>query len=68
MPKVVVLPGDGVGPEVVSCALQVLNKLAPDLEYSEFAFGLAGTTKPLGSESFEWCSPFVELLQTSVCT
>lgn len=53
MPKVVVLPGDGVGPEVVRCALEVLAKVAPDLEYSEFAFGLAGTErygKPLGDE------------------
>jgi len=57
MPKVVVLPGDGVGPEVVSCALEVLAKVAPDLEYSEFAFGLAGTErygKPLGDEVFEF--------------
>lgn len=56
MPKVVVLPGDGVGPEVVSCALEVLAKVAPDLEYSEYAFGLAGTAqygKPLGDEVLE---------------
>lgn len=56
MPKVVVLPGDGVGPEVVSCALEVLAKVAPDLEYSEYAFGLAGTEKygkPLGDEVLE---------------
>ncbi len=56
MPKVVVLPGDGVGPEVVSCALEVLKAVAPDLEYSEYAFGLAGTEKygrPLGDEVLE---------------
>jgi 3-isopropylmalate dehydrogenase len=56
MPKVVVLPGDGVGPEVVNSALEVLAKVAPDLEYQEFAFGLAGTQeygKPLGDEVLE---------------
>ncbi len=56
MPKVVVLPGDGVGPEVISSAIEVLQKLAPDLEYQEFAFGMAGTEKygkPLGDEVLE---------------
>jgi 3-isopropylmalate dehydrogenase len=56
MPKVVVLPGDGVGPEVVNCTLEVLRNVAPDLEYQEFAFGLAGTEKygkPLGDEVLE---------------
>ncbi len=56
MPKVVVLPGDGVGPEVVNCALEVLRKVAPDLTYQAFAFGLAGTEKygkPLGDEVLE---------------
>ncbi|NJK43572.1 MAG: 3-isopropylmalate dehydrogenase, partial [Pleurocapsa sp. SU_196_0] len=56
MPKVVVLPGDGVGPEVVNSALEVLARVAPDLEYQEFAFGLAGTQKygkPLGDEVLE---------------
>ena len=42
MPKVVVLPGDFIGPEVIDSALEVLRKVAPDLEYETFAFGLAG--------------------------
>ena len=42
MPKVVVLPGDYIGPEVIDSALEVLRKVAPDLEYESFAFGLAG--------------------------
>jgi 3-isopropylmalate dehydrogenase len=36
---VVVLPGDGIGPEVMREALRVLEKVAPDLELEEHAFG-----------------------------
>jgi 3-isopropylmalate dehydrogenase len=56
MPNVVVLPGDGVGPEVINAGLEVLSKVAPDMQYQEFAFGLAGTEaygKPLGDEVLE---------------
>jgi 3-isopropylmalate dehydrogenase len=37
--KVVVLPGDGIGPEVMREALRALEKVAPDLELEEHAFG-----------------------------
>jgi isocitrate/isopropylmalate dehydrogenase len=36
MPKVVVLPGNGVNPEVIRFTLQVFNKLALDLEYEKW--------------------------------
>ncbi|MBB6099494.1 3-isopropylmalate dehydrogenase [Deinobacterium chartae] len=39
MPKVVVLPGDGVGPEVTRAAVAVLREVAPDVQIEEHAFG-----------------------------
>ncbi len=53
MPKIVVLPGDGIGPEVTRAALKVLKEVAPDLEFAEFPFGGAGTDAygtPFGDE------------------
>ena len=39
MPKIVTLPGDGIGPEVLDAALRVLGQVAPDLDYEEHEFG-----------------------------
>jgi 3-isopropylmalate dehydrogenase len=39
MPKIVTLPGDGIGPEVLASALQVLEVVAPDLSYEEHIIG-----------------------------
>src|SRR3954453_7477332 len=39
MPKIVTLPGDGIGPEVLEAALRVLGAVAGDLEYEEHVFG-----------------------------
>ena len=39
MPKIVTLPGDGIGPEVLESALRVLGAVADDLEYEEHVFG-----------------------------
>jgi 3-isopropylmalate dehydrogenase len=39
MPKIVTLPGDGIGPEVLASALTVLDAVAPDLEYDERIIG-----------------------------
>ncbi len=36
---VVVLPGDGIGPEVMREALRALERVAPELELEEHAFG-----------------------------
>jgi 3-isopropylmalate dehydrogenase len=37
--KIVLLPGDGIGPEVMAPALQVLDAVAPGLQYEEHVFG-----------------------------
>jgi 3-isopropylmalate dehydrogenase len=39
MPKIVTLPGDGIGPEVLAPALRVLDAVADDLDYEEHVFG-----------------------------
>ncbi len=39
---IVLLPGDGVGPEVVEAAVRVLNHVTADLAYTEAPFGIAG--------------------------
>ena len=39
MPTIVTLPGDGIGPEVLAAALEVLNTVAPDLTYAEHLIG-----------------------------
>jgi 3-isopropylmalate dehydrogenase len=39
MPRIVTLPGDGIGPEVLASALEVLGAVADDLEYEEHRFG-----------------------------
>ncbi len=33
MARIVTLPGDGIGPEVLASALEVLRAVAEDLEY-----------------------------------
>jgi 3-isopropylmalate dehydrogenase len=39
MPTIVTLPGDGIGPEVLASALEVLAAVAPDLSSDERPFG-----------------------------
>jgi 3-isopropylmalate dehydrogenase len=39
MPTIVTLPGDGIGPEVLAAALEVLDAVAPDLTYEEHLIG-----------------------------
>jgi 3-isopropylmalate dehydrogenase len=39
MPKIVTLPGDGIGPEVLAAALEVLARVAPDLTYEDHLIG-----------------------------
>jgi 3-isopropylmalate dehydrogenase len=38
-PHVVLLPGDGIGPEIIAPTLDVLNAAGADLEYEERVFG-----------------------------
>ncbi len=39
MARIITLPGDGIGPEVLASALEVLHAVADDLEYEEHLFG-----------------------------
>jgi 3-isopropylmalate dehydrogenase len=39
MTTIVTLPGDGIGPEVLAAAHEVLNAVAPDLRYQEHLVG-----------------------------
>jgi 3-isopropylmalate dehydrogenase len=38
-PTIVLLPGDGIGPEVMGPAVEVLNVVAPGLQFEEHVFG-----------------------------
>src|SRR5580704_4844129 len=38
-PHVVLLPGDGIGPEIIAPTLEVLKAVGADLEYEEQVFG-----------------------------
>jgi 3-isopropylmalate dehydrogenase len=38
-PRVVLLPGDGIGPEIIAPTLNVLKAVGVDLEYEEHLFG-----------------------------
>src|SRR5918996_2027302 len=54
--KIVTLPGDGIGPEVLAAALEILNAVAPDLTYDEHLIGGAAidaTGTPLPDETIE---------------
>jgi 3-isopropylmalate dehydrogenase len=59
MPRVVVLPGDGIGPEVMAPALKVLDAVAPgQFEYEEHLFGGAAIDEhgtALSDETLEAC-------------
>jgi 3-isopropylmalate dehydrogenase len=37
--RVVLLPGDGIGPEIIAPAVQLLDIVAPGLQYEEHVFG-----------------------------
>lgn len=58
MPKIAVLPGDGIGPEVVTQAVRVLQSVAPSLEFEEALVGGAAydaTGEPLPVRTLELC-------------
>lgn len=58
MPKVAVLPGDGIGPEIVAQATRVLSVVAPDIEQTEALVGGAAydaTGHPLPPATLELC-------------
>src|SRR4051812_26554223 len=56
--RIVTLPGDGIGPEVMAAALEVLGEVAPDLTYEEHLVGGAAidaTGTALPDETLEAC-------------
>jgi len=56
--KVVVLRGDGIGPEITTQALRALTALAPDVEIEEHLFGaraIRATRTPLPDETLAAC-------------
>jgi 3-isopropylmalate dehydrogenase len=56
--KIVCLPGDGIGPEVMAAAREVLGVLAPDLDLEDRPFGggaILETGTPLPDETLEAC-------------
>lgn len=58
MPLVALLPGDGIGPEIVKEAARVLAVVAPDVELREALVGGAAydaTGHPLPPETLELC-------------
>jgi 3-isopropylmalate dehydrogenase len=57
--RVVLLPGDGIGPEVTGAAREILGAIAPDLELEEHLFGGAAileTGTPLPDETLAACT------------
>ncbi|MGH2897965.1 MAG: isocitrate/isopropylmalate family dehydrogenase, partial [Solirubrobacteraceae bacterium] len=39
MPTIVTLPGDGIGPEIMAPALQLLRTISEDFSFDEHPFG-----------------------------
>jgi 3-isopropylmalate dehydrogenase len=67
--RIVLLPGDGIGPEVVAEARLVLELLAPDIELDERLIGAAAiraTGSPLPDETREACLAAVAVLKGPV--
>lgn len=57
-PRIVLLPGDGIGPEIAAAAVQVLRAIDPDLEFEEHLFGGASIDAhgtPLTGEVLQAC-------------
>jgi 3-isopropylmalate dehydrogenase len=56
--RVVLLPGDGIGPEIAAASRRVLAELAPDVELEEHSFGAAAiraTGTPLPDDTLAAC-------------
>jgi 3-isopropylmalate dehydrogenase len=57
-PRVVLLPGDGIGPEIIGPAVEVLDAVGAGLEYEELVFGGASIDAygiALSDETLEAC-------------
>jgi 3-isopropylmalate dehydrogenase len=68
-PRIVCLPGDCIGPEVMAVAQRVLRELAPDLELEDHPFGGAAirtTGDSLPRETLEACRAADAVLKAPV--
>jgi 3-isopropylmalate dehydrogenase len=64
--RIVCLPGDCIGPEVIGSARRVLEELAPDLALEEHPFGAAAIRalgEPLPAETLAACREAVAVLK-----
>jgi 3-isopropylmalate dehydrogenase len=67
--RIVCLPGDCIGPEVMAVAQRVLRELAPDLELEEHPFGAAAiraTGDSLPAETLEACRTAAAVLKAPI--
>ena len=68
-PRIVCLPGDCIGPEVMAVAQRALRELAPDAELEEHFFGAAAiraTGDPLPDETLEACRGATAVLKAPI--
>ncbi|MBV9048328.1 MAG: 3-isopropylmalate dehydrogenase [Solirubrobacterales bacterium] len=68
-PKVILLPGDGIGPEVIVPTAQLLTALGVELEFEEHLFGGASIDAhgtPLTDETLEACRAAAAILLAAV--
>ena len=66
---VVVLPGDGIGPEITREAVRVLEVLAPDLEIEQYPFGaqaIRDTGDSLPPETLAACKTAAAVLKAPI--
>jgi 3-isopropylmalate dehydrogenase len=63
--RIALLPGDGIGPEVIAAAVRVLRVAAPELEYEELSVGAAEYLRngdPLPPRAFDRLCEFDAIL------
>jgi 3-isopropylmalate dehydrogenase len=63
--RIALLPGDGIGPDVVGAAVRVLREVAPSLVYEEFSVGAGEYLRsgdPLPAQVFERLHEFDAIL------
>jgi 3-isopropylmalate dehydrogenase len=67
--RIVCLPGDGIGPEVMEVAQRALQELAPDVELEERLFGAAAiraTGDSLPADTLDACRTAIAVLKAPI--
>ncbi len=67
--RIVCLPGDGIGPEVMEVAQRALQELAPDIELEERLFGAAAiraTGDSLPTDTLDACRTAIAVLKAPI--